>query len=226
MVLVVGKRPRRRGGGEGGSDQPWEVPPASGPLEALVRAFESLPGVGRKTAERLAYHVLRSPREEAMRLCDAIRDVKENLRHCSVCFNVASGERCSVCEDPSRDAGTVCVVERPTDVQAIEATGSYRGRYHVLLGALAPLEGVGDADLTVDALVARVREGGIREVILATNPNFEGDGTALYVRDRLKAFPGVRVTRIARGVPSGSHLERMGKTIVSDALEGRREMPD
>lgn len=223
---MEGKRQSRRRPGKSESDRAWAESVPSGPLGALISAFESLPGIGRKTAERLAYHVLRAPREEAMRLSDAIREVKETLRHCSVCFHVASGERCSICEDPSRDPTVVCVVEHPRDLQAIEATGSYKGRYHVLLGTLSPLEGVGESDLTIEALLSRVREGGIREVIIATNPDFEGDGTALYLREKLKAFPDVRVTRIARGMPAGSHLERMPKTIVSDAIEGRREMGD
>jgi recombination protein RecR len=185
-----------------------------------------LPGIGRKTAERLAYHVLRLPAQDAMRLARAIRDVKENLRYCKTCFSIAERDECPVCEDATRDPATICVVEEPKDLYAIEATGSYRGRYHVLLGTFAPLDGVAPSDLTVDALLARLRAGGVREVILATNPNFEGDGTALYLHEKLKAFPGLKITRIARGVPSGSHLEHVSRAIVSDALEGRREMGD
>jgi recombination protein RecR len=191
-----------------------------------VREIELLPGIGRKTAERLAYHVLRMPAEDAMRLARAIRDVKENLRHCKTCFSIAEREECSICEDATRDATTICVVEEPRDLYAIEATAAYRGRYHVLLGAFAPLEGVAPSDLTIEALLARLGAGGVKEVILAMNPNFEGDGTALYLREKLKAFPGLRITRIARGVPSGSHLEHVSRAIVSDALEGRREMGD
>jgi recombination protein RecR len=197
---------------------------SSKPLQGLVEAFELLPGIGRRTAERLAYHILRTPPDEALKLAEAIQNVKLNLRHCKACFNIAEGELCSICEDDSRDASIICVVEQPKDLYAIEASGSYRGRYHVLLGTFSPLEGVRPSDLTVDALLERIQAGGLSEVILATNPNFEGDGTALYLRDRLKEVPGLRVTRIARGMPSGSHIEHVAKTIVSDALEGRRDM--
>jgi recombination protein RecR len=193
-------------------------------LKDLIGEFERLPGVGRKTAERLAYHVLRAPRDEALRLAEAIREVKASVRYCKSCFNLAEGEVCSVCEDPGRDAGVICVVEQPKDLHAIEATGRYRGRYHVLLGAFAPLDGTTPDDLTVAALLERLGAGDVKEVILATNPNFEGDGTALFLREKLRAFPGVRVTRIARGIPSGSQLEHASRTIVADALDGRRDM--
>ena len=192
-------------------------------LQSLIEEFERLPGIGRKTAERLAYHVLRADKEEMLRLSEAIRDVKENVRHCRVCFNIAEAELCPICADPARDPGSICVIAEPKDLYAIEKAGSYRGRYHVLLGNLSPLDGVSPEDLTLDGLVARVREGGVSEVIVATNPTFEGDGTALHVAARLKEFPGVKVTRLARGMPSGSHLEHVSRTIVSDALEGRRE---
>lgn len=197
---------------------------SSKPLQGLVEAFELLPGIGRRTAERLAYHILRAPPDEALKLADAIREVKLNLRHCKACFNIAETDLCSICEDGTRDPTTICVVEQPKDLYAIEASGSYRGLYHVLLGTFSPLEGVQPSDLTVDALLERIRVGNVSEVILATNPNFEGDGTALYLRDRLKGVPELRVTRIARGMPSGSHIEHVAKTIVSDALEGRRDM--
>jgi recombination protein RecR len=189
-----------------------------------MQAFEDLPGIGRRTAERLAYHVLRTPPEEAMKLADAIREVKETLRHCRTCYNITEREECAVCEDETRDRTTICVVEQPKDLYAIEASLSYRGLYHVLLGTVAPLEGVSPAELTIGALLARLKGGAVKEVILATNPNFEGDGTALLLRERLRSFPEVRVTRIARGMPSGSQLEHVAKTIVSDALEGRLEM--
>jgi len=207
------------------------TPQAAGPrctqvLNELVGELERLPGIGRKTAERLAYHILRVPAEEALRLSAAIRRIKENLRHCKVCFNISEKEECSICEDATRDKTTICIVEEPKDLFAIEASGSYRGQYHVLLGAFAPLEGVTPADLTLSALLARLKRGGIQEVILATNPNFEGDGTALLLREKLKSFPDIRVTRIARGVPSGSHLEHVARTIIADALEGRREMSE
>ena len=198
----------------------------AGALRALVAELENLPGIGRRTAERLAYHILRAPRDEALRLAAAIREVKTSIRHCRVCYNITEREECPICEDASRDPATICVVEDPKDLLAIEGSGSYRGRYHVLHGAFAPLDGVAPADLTIEPLLERLKEGGIREVIIATNPNFEGDGTALLLRERLQHLPGIRITRIARGVPSGSHLEHVSRNIVSDALEGRRDMSD
>ena len=198
---------------------------ASQALQKLISEFQTLPGVGHKTAERLAYFVLRSPREEAEKLADAIRAVKELIRNCEVCFHIAEGERCGICEDAGRDRSVLCVVEEPKDVHAIEQSGSYRGLYHVLQGSFSPLDGVSPEDLTIQALLARVREGSVREVILATNPDFEGEGTALYLHEQLKALSSdLSVTRLARGMPSGSHLEHVSKNIVSDALEGRREM--
>jgi recombination protein RecR len=197
-------------------------------LQDLVAQFERLPGIGRKTAERLAYHVLRAPAEEALLLADAIRSVKQSLRSCTRCFHISDGDLCGICADPGRDPTLICVVEQPKDVFAIEKTGAYRGLYHVLQGAFAPLEGVGPEDLTIEKLVERVREEGerpVEEVIVATNPDFEGEGTALLVRQKLGALPRkVKLTRIARGVPSGSRIEHVGTNIVADALEGRREM--
>jgi recombination protein RecR len=193
-------------------------------LQALIVQCEGLPGIGKKTAERLAYHVLRSPAEEILKLAEAIRAVKETVRNCRICSNITEKELCAICEDPARDAATVCVVEQPKDLYAIEKTGAYKGRYHVLLGAFAPLEGVNPEDLTLEALFQRIRTEGIKEVILATNPNYEGDGTALYIAERLKGIEGLSVTRLARGLPSGSLLEHVSKTIVSDALEGRRAL--
>jgi len=192
-------------------------------LQTLIGEFERLPGIGRKTAERLAYHVLRSSAEEILKLSEAIEKVKETVRNCRICFNIAEQDLCPICEDPARDRSTICVVEQPKELYAIEKTGAYRGSYHVLMGTFAPLEGITPEDLTIEPLLRRVGEG-VREVILATNPNFEGDGTALFIAERLKAFPGVRVTRLARGIPSGSLLEHASKTIVSDALEGRRSL--
>jgi len=192
-------------------------------LERLVAEFRKLPGIGARTAERLAYHVLRATKDEAMALAYAIRDVKKNMRNCSECFNLTEGQLCSICGDPRRDRSLICVVEQPKDVWALEKTGSYRGLYHVLLGRLAPLEGAGPESLTVDELVKRVERGGVREVILATNPNLEGDGTAAYIREKL-APTGVRVTRIARGIPAGSTIEYSNTNILQDALSGRREL--
>ena len=222
-----GSTPLKDRSSRGAGASPDEVasppPGVSRVFQNLVEELEKLPGIGRKTAERLAYHILRVPADEAMDLAYAIRDVKKNLRHCKTCYHVTETEECAICLDSQRDAGLICIVEQPKDVYSIEATGAYRGRYHVLLGSFAPLEGITPQDLTVEPLLERVRAGGVREVIIATNPNFEGDGTALLLREKLKAFPDVRVTRIARGIASGSHIEHVSRTIVADAMEGRRE---
>ena len=188
----------------------------------LVDEFAKLPGIGKKSAERLAYHVLRVAKSEALGLADAIRDVKENVRHCRTCFNLAEGEQCEICGDSRRDPALLCVVEQPRDLLALEQSGRYRGLYHVLLGRIAPLEGTGPDQLTIDALVERVRAGGVREVIMATNPTLEGDGTALYISNQLADLP-VEVTRLARGITSGSVLEFANKEILADALVGRQK---
>lgn len=187
----------------------------------LVEEFARLPGIGKKSAERLAYHVLRVSQVEAMRLADAIRNVKENVRYCSVCYNLAEAEQCTICSDPRRDRTLLCVVEQPRDLIAIEQTG-YRGLYHVLLGRIAPLEGITAEQLTIDALLARLREGEIREVIMGTNPTLEGDATALEISQRIHEFP-VEITRLARGITTGSVLEFANKEILSDALTGRQK---
>ncbi|MCD6404476.1 MAG: recombination protein RecR [Planctomycetes bacterium] len=192
-------------------------------LDRLVEEFKKLPGIGRRTAERLAYHILRTPKEDAMALAYAVRDVKKNMRQCRECFNLTEQEVCSICADSRRDRGVICVVEQPRDVWAIEKTGTYDGLYHVLLGRLAPLEDMGPDDLTVNELVERVSRIGAREVIIATNPNLEGDGTAAYVRERL-ATTSVKVTRIARGIPAGSSIEYSSTNILQDALAERRNM--
>lgn len=187
----------------------------------LIQELRRLPGVGQRTAERLAFHLVQVPREEALALGRAIRDVKENARPCRSCFNVTEQDPCAICADPARDRSLLCVVERPQDVMALEKAGGYRGLYHVLLGAVSPLEGVTPQDLTLRPLVERVRRDGVREVILATNPTFEGDATALHLRAALEAS-GVRLTRLARGLPAGSSLELASKAILTDALEGRQ----
>lgn len=192
-------------------------------IERLMEEFGKLPGIGARTAERLAFHVLKADEAEAMRLADAIRDVKTKIRPCRRCFNLAEAELCAVCADPRRDQGTICVVEQPKDLLALESTGEYRGVYHVLMGHIAPLEGVEAEDLTVDALVERVRGGDVGEVILATNPNVTGDATALHVADRL-AGTGVKITRLARGLPAGGQIEYANKSILSDAINERREV--
>lgn len=191
-------------------------------LTNLITQFTRLPGIGKKSAERLAYHVLRVHRNEAMALADAIRDVKDNVHYCRICYNLAEQEECAICRDPRRDASLLCVVEQPRDLIALEQTGAYRGLYHVLLGRIAPLDGVGPDQLTIDALVHRIREGTIKELIMATNPTVEGDGTALHISSLLSESP-VRITRLARGITTGSVLEFANKEILTDALTGRQQ---
>lgn len=188
----------------------------------LIDELGKLPGVGRKSAERLTYHILRVPKGEALQLADAIRDVRENVHYCQSCFNLAEGERCAICTDPRRDASQLCIVEQPRDLIALEQAGTYRGLYHVLLGRIAPLEGMGPDQLTIEALVQRVRSGSFREIIMATNPTVEGDGTALYISNLLAELP-VNVTRLARGITTGSILEYTNKEVLADALSGRQK---
>jgi recombination protein RecR len=194
-----------------------------GAVNRLIEAFGRLPGIGAKSAERLAHHILKCPSEEALQLADAIREAKERIRHCEICFHLTEAEspRCAVCRDPRRKTEIVCVVEQPRDLLAIEKAATYDGVYHVLLGRLAPLQGMGPDTLTLDALEARVRSGAVREVILATNPNLEGDGTAMLVANRL-ANSGIPLTRLARGLASGSVLEFANKEMLADALLGRQ----
>ena len=193
-------------------------------IERLQAEFAKLPGIGARSAERLAFHVLKTPSDEALALADAIRDVKANVRPCSVCHNLAEGDVCGVCADTRRDAGSICVVEQPKDLLALESTGAFGGVYHVLMGQVAPLEGSEPEDLTIDALIDRIRGGDVREVIMATNPTVTGDATALHIMDRLKAFPAVKVTRLARGLPAGGSIEYSNTAILSDALNDRREI--
>ena len=188
----------------------------------LVDEFAKLPGIGRKSAERLAYHVLRIHQSEALALAEAIRSVKENVRYCRVCYNLTEQEECEICRDPKRDRTQLCVVEQPRDLIALEQPGTYQGFYHVLLGRIAPLDGIGPEQLTLEALVERVRQGGVREVIMATNPTLEGDGTALYISSLLVGLP-VEITRLARGITTGSVLEFANKEILADALAGRQK---
>ncbi len=190
-------------------------------LSRVIDEFAKLPGIGRKSAERLAYHVLRTPKEEALALADAIRDVREKIRYCSICYGLSEQETCEICRDPKRDAHVLCVVEQPRDMLQLEQSGVFQGLYHVLLGRIAPLEGMGPEQLTIDALVKRVRGGDFREVIMATNPTVEGDGTALHISNLL-AESGVELTRLARGVTPGSILELTNKEILADALQGRQ----
>ena len=195
--------------------------PAS--LEALVEALRTLPGVGRRTAERLAHHLLRAPEAEALGLADAIRAARERIRPCSTCGAPDETDPCPVCADPARDAGLVLVVESARDLRALEDSGTWRGVYHVLGGRVSPLEGVGADALSLDVLVGRARSGRLREVVIATNPDLEGDGTALHVAKALKeASPGLAVTRLARGLPSGGAIEYVSKSVLADAIDHRR----
>lgn len=189
----------------------------------LINEFAKLPGIGRKTAERLAHYVLRCSSAEAMGLADAIRAVKENIRHCCTCYNLAEGELCEICQDPRRDPSVVCVVEQPRDLMALEQTGTYHGAYHVLLGRIAPLDDIGPEQLTIDALVARVKSGAVSEVIMATNPTIEGDATVVHLSSRL-ADTGVKITRLARGIAAGSVLEFANKEMLADAMSGRQQI--
>jgi recombination protein RecR len=192
-------------------------------LARLIEEFGKLPGVGRKSAERLAYHVLRVNKAEALALAEAIRDVRENVHYCKTCYYLAEGDECEVCRDPGRDRRVLCVVEQPRDVMALEQSAAYRGLYHVLLGRIAPLDGIGPDQLTLEPLVDRIRGGTFSEVIMATNPTVEGDGTALYISNLLADYP-VTVTRLARGITSGSVLEYTNKEILADAMTGRQKL--
>jgi len=196
-----------------------------GPVQNLMALLSRLPGIGMRSAERIAFHMLKQSPEEALRLADAIRDVKERIKHCSICYNLTESDPCSICQDGARDQGLVCIVEQPKDLLAIEAAGSYRGVYHVLLGRIAPLEGTEPGDLTIEPLLQRLEGGQIRELILGTNPTMEGDTTALYIQNLVQAkFPVVAVTRLARGLPTGSSIEYANKNMLADALAGRQRM--
>jgi recombination protein RecR len=190
-------------------------------LSRLMDEFAKLPGIGARTAERLALHILKSPEDQAMALARAIRDVKQNTRHCSICCNITEADPCILCSDGRRDTTTLCVVEQPRDLLAIEKTGAYRGLYHVLMGRIAPLEDVHPEDLTIDHLLRRVQQGGVPEVILYPNPDLEGDVTAQHLAKLLRPL-GVRVSLPARGIPTGSQIEYANETILRDALDGRR----
>jgi len=192
-------------------------------VDRLIAALGRLPGIGAKSAERLAHHLLKCPAEEALELAEAIRAAKQQIRHCQVCFHLTEADQslCSICRDPRRDQATVCVVEQSRDLMTLEKAGAFHGVYHVLLGRLAPLSGQGPDQLTIDALVARVQSGTIRELIMATNPNLEGDGTSLLIADRLSKS-GVRITRLARGLASGSSLEFANRDMLADAFAGRQ----
>jgi recombination protein RecR len=191
-------------------------------IEKLIEEFSKFPGIGKKTAQRMAFFVLKQRREEAESLAQAVLDVKERVRYCSVCFNITEDDPCSICKDEKRDRSIICVVEEANDVAALEKTNQFRGLYHVLGGVLSPLDGVGPDDLKVKELLARLRDGTVKEVIIATNPSTEGEATAVYLSKLIKPL-GVKVTRIARGLPAGGDLEYADQTTLANALEGRVE---
>lgn len=192
------------------------------PITRLIDAFHKLPGIGPKSAQRLAYHILRTSEQDAAALATAIQDVKQRIRLCSVCMNITESDPCALCDDQRRDATIICVVEQPLDILAIERTGAFRGRYHVLHGVLNPMDGIGPEDLRVRELLARAQSGEVKEVIMATNSSLEGEATSMYVQ-RLLSPLGVRVTRLARGMPSGADLEYTDDVTLSRALEGRQD---
>jgi recombination protein RecR len=194
-----------------------------GPIQDLIDELSRLPGVGPKSAQRLAFHLVKAQPEEARRLAEAIVHAKERISFCAECGNVAEGDRCRICRDEGRDGTMLCVVEEPKDASTIEKAGVIKGRYHILGGAISPLDGVGPEDLRVQELLDRVERDGVTEVIIATNPNLEGNATAMYVAALLKPV-GVRVTRLASGLPVGGDLEYADEVTLSQALEGRREM--
>jgi recombination protein RecR len=190
-----------------------------------MNELASLPGIGMRSAERIAFHLLKQRPEDAMKLADAIRDVKTRIKHCSICYNLTEADPCGICADPARDQALVCIVEQPKDLLALESAGLYRGVYHVLLGRIAPLEGAEPGDLTIDALMHRLAAGNIREIIMGTNPTLDGDGTALFIQNEIAArFPEVQVTRLARGLPAGSSIEYANRNILADAISGRQRM--
>lgn len=197
-------------------------PGLTGPLQRLMDELKKLPGIGARSAERIAFHLLKAQRDEALALAEAIVATKDEIRPCTRCFNLADGELCTICADPRRDTGQIIVVEQPKDLLTLEATGVITGVYHVLMGHIAPLEGIGPADLTIDALLRRVKTGAVREIILATNPNVEGDTTALHLTSLL-ADAGVTITRLARGLAPGSQIEFANRAMLEEAIRGRRQ---
>lgn len=194
-------------------------------IQNLMNQFARLPGIGMRSAERIAFHLLKENEAEAFALADAIRDVKTRIRHCSVCYNLTENDPCDICSDAGRDQGLVCIVEQPKDLLALEGAGLYKGVYHVLLGAIRPLDDIDAGDLTIEPLMERLEGGTIRELIMGTNPTVEGDGTALYIQGEVAArFPNVSVTRLARGLPAGSNIEYANRNILADAISGRQRM--
>lgn len=194
-------------------------------VQNLMNQLASLPGIGTRSAERIAFHLLKQKPDDALKLADAIRDVKTRIRHCSVCYNLTERDPCDICSNPARDRSIVCIVEQPKDLLALESTGLYKGAYHVLLGRIAPLDEVGPDDVTVEPLMRRLAQGEIKEVIMGTNPNLEGDGTALHIQSMIsQRFPNIQITRLARGLPAGSNIEYANRNILADAISGRQKM--
>ena len=194
-------------------------------LQNLITELSQLPGIGVRSAERIAFHLLKQDASEALKLADAIRDVKTRIRHCSICFNLTEADPCNICSDASRDQSIVCIVEQPKDLLSLEATGLFKGVYHVLLGRIAPLDDLAPGDLTLDALTKRLESGTIRELIMATNPTVDGDVTALHIQNLVTSrFPQVAITRLARGLPAGTNIEYANRNILADAIAGRRKM--
>lgn len=192
-------------------------------IQDLIAELSRLPGIGARSAERIAFHLLKSRTEDAMRLADLIRDMKTRIRYCTNCYNLSEGELCSICGDAQRDRSIICIVEQPKDLLALESAGVYRGVYHVLLGRIAPLEGHKPDDLTITPLLRRIETGGVRELILGTNPNVDGDATALHIQNVVSSqFPNVQITRLARGLPAGSNIEFANRSILADAISGRK----
>lgn len=214
----VSARSRRR---ENAGDQDGKI--SGKALGRMVEAFMKLPGIGRKSAERLAFAVLGMSQAEAAGIAEAILDLKNNSRYCTVCNNITEDEPCGICRDEKRDPSRICVVEEPSNILILEKTGSFRGRYHALLGAISPLDGVGPEDLRIDGLMERLRSGAVKEVIIATNPTVKGETTALYLSKLIKPL-GISVSRIAYGLPVGGDIEYADENTVQRALEGRREM--
>ena len=194
-------------------------------IQTLMNAFARLPGIGPRSAERIVFHLLKQDAEDVLGLADAIRDVKTNIRHCPITFNLTEGEHCPIYDDPRRDRKSVLIVEQPKDVLAIEDAGAFRGTYHVLLGRIAPLEGIEPEDLTIDALLDRLRNDEVEEIIMGTNPTMDGDATSLFIQNLVETkFPDVQVTRLARGLPTGGSIEYANRSILADALSGRQAM--
>jgi recombination protein RecR len=194
-------------------------------IQNLMNELSQLPGIGMRSAERITFHLIKQKPEDALKLAEAIRDVKTRIRHCTICYNLTEQDPCAICSNPGRDQSVVAIVEQPKDLLALESTGLYTGVYHVLLGRIAPLEESHPQDLTIEPLIQRLAAGTIREVIMATNPTVDGDGTALYIQNLItEKFPQIQITRLARGLPAGSSIEYANKNILADAISGRQKM--